>query len=200
MGRGVIVTDASGDVVRVETQYGEKGSLNPELNARTLLPNATYVVTPNATDVADGIDFRHTFTTDGAGRVAEVRVDNLAFGDAPRSPSIQRDAGGQGVPFAEGFLAQHGIDAQSYDGGHLIANMFGGGAERINMFAQLRSVNQNYTDSYYRMEQLFRDALGEGKDVSMRVRLDYAIDTVPHGYRVEYMIDGVPVDRYFENI
>lgn len=94
----------------------------------------------------------------------------------------------------------HGIDAQAYDGGHLFANMFGGGAERINMMAQLRTVNQNYPDSYYRMEQAFADALRDGQDVSMRITMDYANGTVPHGYRVQYMINGVADELYFENI
>ncbi|WP_241249127.1 DNA/RNA non-specific endonuclease [Agrococcus sp. KRD186] len=199
-GRGVFTTDASGSVVQVEAQYGTKGNLNPDLNSPQ--PNVTYVVTPNAQNTADGLDFRHTFVTDHAGRVSEVRVENLVAGDAPRSPSIQRTVGGTGPEFADAFLARHDIEVPEYDGGHLIGNEFGGGAERINMIAQLRTVNQNYGASFYRVERTLAAAAGgtPPQQVSFQINLDYARDTVPHGYLVEWTIDGTPDSQYFENI
>jgi len=171
-GRGTFYTDAAGNIVHVETSYGGRGTLNPDLMNPT--PNTTYVVNDH-----------HVFETDANGHTEAVHVDGLTVGDAYRSDSIQSrigDLGGDG-----------------YDGGHLIANSMGGGAEDINMVSMIASLNRGPGESYFNFEaelrRLITPDVPGGRpphDVDIHIfpqRTDGNV--VPDGFVIEYSIDGI---------
>ena len=186
-GRGTFFTNAQGRIVHVVADYGPKGAPNPDLNDP--VRDATYV-----------IDDRHVFLTDELGRTREALVERLE-----RHP-MHRDRGLQEAVARE-------ADGP-YDGGHVLARASGGGPEKINLFAQLRSENQfqkGATDNFYQLEKGLRtlvtprpsaNGLERVPEVSYRFVAQFSGDSrVPNGYKIEYSIDGIQVpERWFNNV
>src|SRR5690606_7898728 len=104
-------------------------------------PNMTYVVTPDPIDPSPDLDYRHEFTTDDQGRVIEARTENLAFGEAIRSKSVQQRIGKIGGP--------------GYEGGHLFAKWFGGGPEAINLVPMHWKLNRGAGESWGNLEGMW---------------------------------------------
>lgn len=174
-GRGTFYTDADGRVTHVEAEYGGTGDLNYDLIEPQ--PDTTYV-----------IGDEHVFITDDQGRTVEAHATDLAFGEADRSESIQQRIGDEG--------------GDGYDGGHLIANQFGGGPEDINLVPMLEEVNRGSGDTFYATEMRLREAL-EGDppaDVEFHVYPEYTGEsTVPSTITVDYAIDGEAERKEFDN-
>ncbi|MGY4644990.1 DNA/RNA non-specific endonuclease [Cellulomonas sp. URHB0016] len=180
-------TDASGKVVYVETTYGKSGALNWDLVKPQ--PEVTYVVHPH-TEGGSGT-YTHVFRMDEAGRTVAASTDDLQRGLADRSPSIQQRVGSVGT-------AQYGIP---YEGGHLLANMFGGGPESANLVAMMESVNRGKAPSFSSLERLWDESIAQGKKVEVDVIARYGDPgTVPTRVTVRWTIDGVPYRRVFGNV
>ncbi|MEC3912559.1 DNA/RNA non-specific endonuclease [Sphingobium sp. CR2-8] len=157
---------------RIEMDGGSKGDWSPELNARNLKPDADYVVNG------------YTYRTDGQGRVTDVE-GQLDLKTADRN-SYQ-----QGVSGREDRLSDD-------QGGHLIASIFNGPGDRVNMVP----MNGNFNMGAWRdMEKTFQTALNEGKTVDVKIEVKYGSDGQrPDNFRVTYEIDGVPRTRMFDNV
>ncbi|MGO2660659.1 hypothetical protein [Mycetocola reblochoni] len=195
-GRGTFYTNADGRVDYVETHYGNEGSVRLNYDLMNPQPNVTYVVTPDVTlpngskaEVGQGYD--HVFVTDAQARTERMYVENLMPGDASRSSSVQGRVGREGTSF-------FGVP---YEGGHLLQNWGGGGAEDINMAAMLREVNGNYEGSFGQLEGALRShVIGDG-GVPGSVMLDvcpvFGADhpTVPELFEVRWQVDGGVVER-----
>lgn len=152
---------------------GQKGAWNDALNGG-LQPNTAYVL-------ANG----HSYVTDAAGRVtrAEATLDLGKLNTGDRNAYQQVMAGRVG--------------GEGYDGGHLIATLFGGAGERINLVPQLASVNRG---EFREMEKMWAEALRAGKSVKVEVSPVYAGATkVPTEIDVVFSIDGVTHVRSFAN-
>ncbi|MFD2794573.1 DNA/RNA non-specific endonuclease [Promicromonospora vindobonensis] len=181
--RGTFYTDDTGKVVHVEAQYGRTGALNWDLMKPQ--PDVTYVVND------------HVFVTDHAGRTIEAYADDLQIGDADRSRSIQGRIGN--------------IGGEEYDGGHLLANMFAGGPEDINLVPMLSDLNQGNSpgDTFYAVEQELRAKLRPPPDagpdweppsIKFKVLPEYEGESrVPIAITVEYTVDGDTERRRFLN-
>lgn len=149
---------------------GKKGDWNAALSGE-LKSNATYVLTNG-----------HTYTTDTLGRVVKAEgtlnpatVDRNAY-----QQLLAGRAGGDG-----------------YDGGHLIGTLVGGAGEKINLVAQLSSVNRG---EFRVMEKSWAEAMQAGKEVRVEVSPVYAaVGEVPTRIDVRYWIDGAATKRVFPN-
>ncbi|WP_336970693.1 DNA/RNA non-specific endonuclease [Sphingobium aromaticiconvertens] len=166
--------DEVADVVRprIEMDGGSKGDWSPELNARNLTPDADYVVNG------------YTYRTDAQGRVADVEGQlNLNTAD--------RNSYQQGVSGREDRLPDD-------QGGHLIASIFNGPGDRVNLVP----MNGNFNMGAWRdLERSFQDALQDGKTVDVKIEVKYGADGQrPDSFRVNYTIDGVPRTRMFDNV
>lgn len=166
----------------VETNYGARAHPNPELTHPR--PDTTYVV-----------GGKHAFHIDSAGRTDHIHVDGLTLDDAYRSKSIQGTVADQG-------RALH--PALNWEGGHLIARVFGGGREHVNMVAMLETVNRGAGHSFGNLESKWRTLLDA--DPSTHIQVDIT-PRFPHGgdvpdrILVKYSIDGGPVLRkVFTNV
>jgi hypothetical protein len=180
-------TDGSGAVVYVETTYGRTGALNWDLMKPQ--PDTTYVVHPQ-TNGASG-SYTHVFQTDSAGRTVAATTDDLQRGVADRSPSVQQRIGSVGTEL-------HG---QPYEGGHLLANMFGGGPETTNLVAMLEAVNRGKEPSFTSLERQWDAAIARGQKVEVDIRAAYDTSgAVPEAIAVRWTIDGVPGRKVFENV
>jgi hypothetical protein len=160
----------------VEATYGGKGNLNADLNKPQ--GNITYVVHPDAGEVPDGVSAAHVFVTDDLGRTVLAHTDHLSLGEADRSPSVQGRVGAEG--------------GAGYDGGHLFGKGYGGGGEYTNMAAMLKEINRGSGDSYFALENSWRDLLAKDPSTNIEVRIEpeYPGDSkVPDNFVVEYRID-----------
>lgn len=123
------------------------------------------------------VDRAHSYVTDAAGRVtrAEATLDLGKLNTGDRNAYQQVMAGRVG--------------GEGYDGRHLIATLFGGAGERINLVPQLASVNRG---EFREMEKMWAEALRAGKSVKVEVSPVYAGATkVPGDIDVVFSIDGV---------
>ncbi|MBS3178915.1 MULTISPECIES: DNA/RNA non-specific endonuclease [unclassified Pseudoclavibacter] len=187
-GRGDFYTDADGKVVYVEANYGTTGNLNADLiNPQ---PNATYVVHPNVGEVSEGASAAHVFETDHAGRTVGAHTEQLALGDADRSPSVQSRIGDEG--------------GDGYDGGHLFGNGFGGGPEDANLIAMLKEINRGGGDSYFNLENSWRELLQRDPSTMIEVSIKPHYpdgSTVPDRVQVTYSVNGeMPINKEFSNV
>ena len=133
--------------------------------------------------------YTHVFHTDDLGRTDLAYTDHLERGEADRSGDIQRrigDLGGTG-----------------YDGGHLLANMFGGGPEDVNLVPMLKDVNRGAGDSFGQLEGKWRQLIDQnpGTKIEVRVEPHYSGDVpTPDRIDVTWTVDGVPKRARFFNV
>jgi hypothetical protein len=154
----------------IRQSRGQAGGWNAELNGG-LKPNAAYI-----------LDNGHGYFTDAAGRV--VRAEGVLDLKKMDPNTYQQVMAGR-------------IGGEGYDGGHLIAKLFGGAGERINLIAQLSSVNRG---EFRAMEKEWADAIREGKLVKVEVNPVYQGGlNVPVDTEVRYWIDGVLKEKSFPN-
>jgi DNA/RNA non-specific endonuclease len=149
---------------------GKKGTWNKELNQK-LDPNADYH--------ANG----YKFSTDAKGRVSSVE-GQLVMSAADRAKYQQGVAG----------RADRLTDDE---GGHLIASIFNGPGEAVN----LKAMNGNFNKGAFRdLERTLADAVASGKKVTVRIDVVHNGDaTRPDGFVVEFVIDGIKRTKDFEN-
>lgn len=149
---------------------GTKGNWRRELN-EALKPNADYHVNG------------YKFSTDAKGRVVSVE-GQLTLAKAERNGYQQAVAG----------RADRLPDDQ---GGHLIASIFNGPGEAVNLKAMNGSFNMT---EFRNLERTLEDALKAGKTVDVKIDVIHSGDSLrPDKFEVSYVIDGRPKQAIFEN-
>jgi DNA/RNA non-specific endonuclease len=151
---------------------GKKGAWNKELNKK-LAPNADYHVNG------------YKFSTDAKGRVTSVE-GQLVMTQAERN------------------TYQQGVAGRAYrlpddQGGHLIASIFNGPGEAVN----LKAMNGNFNMGAFRdLERTLADAVASGKKVEVKIDVVHSGDSLrPDQFVVKYQIDaGRPVSVEFDNV
>ncbi|WP_407637874.1 DNA/RNA non-specific endonuclease [Erwinia oleae] len=154
----------------VVTSSGGKGNWNKELNNPQ--PNTLYKV-----------DGNKTYQTDAQGRVATVEAD-LSTLVKDRNTYQQCKAG------------KCGVDGD--EGGHLIASIFDGPGEKLNLVPMDGNLNKGV---WKQMENTWANALKDGKQVNVKIEPVYSGDSVrPESFNVIYTIDGGrPKEQAFMN-
>lgn len=130
------------------------------------------------------MDGNKTYQTDNLGRVEKVE-SNLSLVKNDRNTYQQCVAGKCGV----------GGD----EGGHLIASVFNGPGERLNLLPMNGNLNKG---AWRAMENTWASALKEGKSVNVKIEPIYSGPSVrPNRFNVKYSIDGGrPVNVDFKNM
>jgi DNA/RNA non-specific endonuclease len=148
---------------------GGKGAWNKILN-KPLEKNADYLVNG------------YTFKTDNLGRIKSVEGE-LILSKADRATYQQGKVGKSGVAGDEG--------------GHLIASIFNGPGEKLNLVP----MNGNFNKGAFRdMERMLADAAANGKNVHVKIDIVHSGDAArPDKFIVDYKIDGVPDRATFRN-
>lgn len=83
-------------------------------------------------------------------------------------------------------------------GGHLIASIFDGAGEQINLLPMKSSLNLGAWKS---MENTWKTALEQSKNVRVEIRPAYIGDSLrPAGFEIDYWIDGVKTTVSFTNL
>jgi hypothetical protein len=116
----------------------------------------------------------YKYVTDDNGRISSVEA-NLELGKADRNKYAQKTVGG------EDRLPKD-------DGGHLIASIFKGSGELDNLVPMNSTLNRS---EYKILENTWKNALKEGKEVAIKVKPIYEKDSMrPAQFRVDYSING----------
>lgn len=144
----------------VEVSSGGKGAWTKELNKPE--PNTIYKV-----------DGNKIYQTDSLVRVEKVEA-NLSLTKNDRNTYQQCATGKCGVSGDEG--------------GHLIASIFNGPGERLNLLPMNANLNKG---AWKKMENAWASALKEGKSVSVKIEPIYNGSSVrPDRFTVRYSIGG----------
>jgi len=156
---------------QITVEGGKKGEWPKELNVQKLEPNADYHVNG------------YSYATDAQGRVVEAK-GHLELKTSDRN-SYQQEVAGRG-------------DRLPTDqGGHLIATIFHGPGDRINLVPMNGNLN---VGAWKRMENGFADALKAGKPVDVDIKAVYSGSSQrPTHFVVDSVIDGEPKTFTFRN-
>ncbi len=155
----------------VELESGCKGNWCKELNRPE--PNKTYKVDEN-----------YTYHTDQYGRTSKVE-GTLDLQTSDRNGYQQGKAGKSG-----------GRDED--EGGHLIASIFNGPGEKVNLVPMDGNLNKG---EWKKMETTWSNALKEGKTVKVTVEPVYSgASNRPAKFNIVYQIDNErPIQKIFKN-
>ncbi|MCE5287479.1 MAG: hemagglutinin repeat-containing protein [Pelosinus sp.] len=116
----------------------------------------------------------YKYNTDSNGRISSVEA-NLESGIADRNNYAQRTVGG-----ADRLPTD--------DGGHLIASIFKGSGNIDNLVPMDATLNRS---EYKTLENTWRSALQEGKEVNVKINPMYEGNSVrPSEFKINYTIDG----------
>ncbi len=137
-----------------------------------LLPNVEYTVNGN------------TYKTDARGRIVSCDANPKYTEEGPRDNEKQLEAGGEERRVND-------------DGGHIVARILGG-AEGIENLVPMRStINRG---DYKKMENEIAKAKQEGKEVTVKIELEYDGDSErPSKIKATYTIDGKTTVVEFDN-
>lgn len=116
----------------------------------------------------------YNYKTDDNGRISNVEA-KLELGKADRNQYAQRTVGQKDrLP--------------NDDGGHLIASIFKGSGEIDNLVPMNATLNRS---EYKTLENTWKKALGEGKEVAVKVKPIYeGKSSRPSEFKISYSIDG----------
>ncbi|NMC40889.1 MAG: hypothetical protein GYA43_06920 [Bacteroidales bacterium] len=144
----------------VVTSSGGKGNWNKDLNNPQ--PNTVYKVDDNK-----------IFKTDSQGRTESVE-SSLSWSKNDRNTYQQCKTG------------KCGVDGD--EGGHLIASIFNGPGEKLNLVPMDGNLNKSL---WKQMENDWARALKDGKQVNVKIEPVYKGDSLrPDSFNVTYSIDG----------
>jgi DNA/RNA non-specific endonuclease len=148
---------------------GGKGAWNKALN-KPLEKNADYLVNG------------YTYKTDNLGRIKSVEGE-LILSKAERAKYQQNKVGKSGNAGDEG--------------GHLIASIFNGPGEKLNLVP----MNGNFNKTEFRnLERTFANAIASGKKVNIKIDVIHSGSSVrPDGFAVNYVIDGIKKNAFMNN-
>ncbi|MBU2206129.1 MAG: DNA/RNA non-specific endonuclease, partial [Gammaproteobacteria bacterium] len=153
-----------------------KGSWVAELESPA--PNTIYEVT----SIHDGLPVTYTYETDDLGRT--IRVKGKLQKSAIKSQK-ERDK-----KHLSSKQALYGGDDPGYDGGHLIATLFQGPAEKVNLVPQLK--DQNRYGEWREMEKEWAKELDAGNEVEVEILVEYDGDGVtPLSLRSTSTVNGI---------
>lgn len=169
-GQGVVEFGRNCRPSKIWTRYGD---IAPNLWLNNPLPNVTYVVGANLTQLDRGVRLHHVFQTDPLG-ITERAVDHCVR-------VYKSEEAGKRWPRSRCTPA--GYPGSPYDRGHLISRQFGAGMEAINLVTMPSSVNQAHRPStavargfeeialldqeYLNPYSILRGSLGSGGDFKL---------------------------------
>ncbi len=128
----------------------------------------------------------YSFKTDAAGRVDNVSAD-LKQGAWERNSYQQRVSGGE-------------CRGSNDCGGHLIASMFGGPGEKVNLVPMDAKLNGS-GGKWYKLENRWKKELKAGKSVKVQIEPQYTgTGKRPDGFSVQYSVNGsLPIRLKLKN-
>ena len=172
------VTLEDGTVVTLPDTRGTEDMTKTDDNGAIYLKDGE--LAPNTTYELNG----YIYTTDEQGRIVHCEAKPKRTPENPRDINAQRQAGGED---------RHPSD----QGGHIVGRDLNGDGGAGNLVAMDSRINQS---DYKRMENDIKDALDEGKDVTVTTDISYSGDSKrPDTITVTVTADGVKTVYKFDN-
>jgi len=151
-------TEPDEEGVTIQVPAGRKGKWQAELNALYRHPNSTYIVGD------------YTFNTDSVGRVINVN-GQLTLAPRNEDGSLDWDRN----TYRQRQAARRGLPGDQ--GGHLIATIFRGPGELINLVPMDRLVNVR---QFRNMERGWQSILSDGGNVHVAINISYENSATVH--------------------
>jgi hypothetical protein len=179
------------DYVYVKPWKGEK-DLNPLLSEFKLIPSTTFKINGQF------------YTTLDNGNYKEISgvLTYLPKSKPSRSREVQylSKKVKDGVPETRKgkyLVTLSGKTIYKDEGGHILANMFGGGSELYNIIPMSKKLNRG---KWAEMERVWRKSLKEGKKVDYKITPIYESNSQrPDKIFVTYTIEGKRTSTSFDN-
>lgn len=139
---------------------------------RVLKPNMEYITG----------EYDYKYRTDHRGRIVAVDIGKLKM--TTRKVRLPHDPN---TP--DKLLGDHA--------GHLTGDRFGGSPKLDNLVSQASHVNLS---SYKKLENKWADAVVKGQQVKLKVTLNYADNSRPMAFYIDYTIDNTQVIESIQNV
>ena len=135
----------------------------------------------------------HLSKTDDLGRLTQVEAKELKLVDGARKPYNQQKV----VREAKKRNPAKYTD-RNYDGGHIIARIFGGSPDIDNIVPMPRNVNRV---KWREMEKKIAESLKSGNRVTdFKVKINYrGADKMPYSFHVKYKVHGKVAEDIIDN-
>ena len=201
-GRGRFFTNDRGDIFHIDTEHGNKYSHNQELKH----PRADMKY---AVDVIEHSGKKFHFETDKAsntthahGNLHRLAPDEEGGTSLNKKNDLYRtsDQRKEGKIGKKTYPDNHDKNHDSeWDGGHFFGTGFGGSGHKLNLFAQLRELNQSRSGTtvktnFFKLESDWRQHLEKGSKVKVTFDANYTEgNPVPTSVQVRYSVDGGPL-------
>ena len=191
--KGRQIASINNDIITAKPWRGNK-DLNPLLNEHKMIPNSTFKINGQYYKTLE----------DGKYKEISGVLTHLPKNKPVRSikmQSLSKKVKG-GIPKTENgkiIITQSGSPVYKDDGGHIIANMFGGGSELYNYFPMSSKINRQ-GGTWAQMERIWENALRKRKKVDYKIKPIYdGKSQRPDKLYVTYEIDGKRVTELFDN-
>lgn len=170
---------------RITAIAGEGGKkLNPLLNIHPLIPNSHYKIGNNST-YSDAFGRVEKMVSPLLSKETKVIRSEIQQGLSKtiKNGKVLFDEAGNPVRSKTGYIRS------TDDGGHLLANIFGGSSEQINYLPMSNDVNKK---SFKKLEMYLSKCIDDGKKVSEFTVIPKfkGKDNRPDKFYISYYIDG----------
>lgn len=168
--------------------------LNPFLNEHVMIPNSIYKINGQSYKTSDNSLYKE---------MSGVLI-SLSKNKPARSIQMQglsKKIKGGVVKRKNGVIVRNKSGSPVYkdDGGHILANMFGGGSEMYNYIPMSRKLNRQ-GGAWAQMERKWEKALKGGQKVDYKIKPIYqGTSKRPDKIYVTYEIEGKRVTELFDN-
>ena len=191
--KGRQMASINNDIITAKPWKGNK-DLNPLLNELQLIPNSTFKINGQY------------YKTLENGQYKEISgvLTHLPKNKPARSIKIQAQSKKVkgGIPVIENgriVRTQSGNPVYKDDGGHIVANVFGGGSEMYNLIPMSSKINRQ-GGAWAQMERRWEKAIREGEKVDYKITPIYKGSSQrPDKLYVTYEIEGKRVTELFDN-
>lgn len=170
---------------RITAIAGEGGNkLNPLLNIHPLMPNTRYKIGNNST-YSDALGRVEKMVSPLLSKETKVVRSEIQQGLSKtiKNGKVLFDKAGNPIKSKTGYIRS------SDDGGHLLANLFGGPSEQINYLPMSNEANKK---SFKKLEIYLSKCVNDGKKVSEFTVIPKfkGKDWRPDKFYISYYIDG----------
>lgn len=187
------VASIDDNIISTSPWKGNK-DLNPFLNEHKMIPNSTYKINGQSYKSLDNGNYKEI-----SGTLSYLPKNKPSRSIETQGLSKKIKDGIPETKNGEIVRVKAGYPDYKDDGGHWLANMFGGGSEMYNYIPMSKKLNRQ-GGSWAKMEKTWEKALKEGKKVDYKIKPIYEGKSQrPDKIYVTYEIDGKRVTELFDN-
>lgn len=168
--------------------------LNPLLNEYKMIPNSIYEINGQNYITLENGTYKEI-----SGTLLRLPKNKPLRSKEMQGLSKKIKDGIPTIRNGEIIKVKAGYPVYKDDGGHIVANMFGGGSEMYNYLPMSKKLNKQ-GGAWAKMERKWENALRGGKKVDYKIKPVYEGKSQrPDKIYVTYVIDGKRTTEFFDN-